>query len=167
MFLVFTLPSWCQMFWWTYRFTLTHNTELYYQFIREIINTSKLTISEAVFRWNVWKRLSAAIHSPMRMMEQRNRIRLYYQFIRKIINTSKLTIFEAIFRWNVWKRLSAAIHNPMRMMEQRNRLRYFGSVFDPLPAVNCFSVVIKPRSVAAEATDDFLHFCFFLIKNTV
>ena len=33
-----------------YRFTLTHNTKLYYlQFIREIINTSKLTIFQAVF----------------------------------------------------------------------------------------------------------------------
>ena len=26
-----------------------------YQFIQEIINTSKLTIFEAVFRWNTWK----------------------------------------------------------------------------------------------------------------
>ena len=29
----------------------------------------------------------------------------------------------------------------MRVMEQRNRLGYSDSVFDPLPAVNCFSVV--------------------------
>ena len=28
MFSLFTLPSWCQMSWWTYRFTLTHKTEL-------------------------------------------------------------------------------------------------------------------------------------------
>ena len=27
-FLLFTLSSWCQMSWWTYRFPLTHNTEL-------------------------------------------------------------------------------------------------------------------------------------------
>ena len=27
-FLLFSLPSWCQMPWWTYRFTLTLNTEL-------------------------------------------------------------------------------------------------------------------------------------------
>ena len=27
-FLFFTLPSWCQMSWWTFCFMLTHNTEL-------------------------------------------------------------------------------------------------------------------------------------------
>ena len=60
---------------WTYCFMRTRNTELYYQFIQEIINTSKLTIFEAIFRWNVWRRLSAAIHNSMRVMEQHNRLR--------------------------------------------------------------------------------------------
>ena len=70
------------MSWWAYRFTLTHNTQLYYQFIREIINTSKLTIFEAIFRWNDWRRLSTAIHSPMWVMEQDNRLHYSWFCIR-------------------------------------------------------------------------------------
>ena len=40
-----------------------------YQFIREIIDTSELTIFEAIFRRDTWRRLSTAIHNPMRVME--------------------------------------------------------------------------------------------------
>ena len=65
MFLLFTLPSWCQMSWWTYRFTLTHNTEL--SIYRDISLYEKLstpqnliTIFEAIFRWDTWRRLSTA-----------------------------------------------------------------------------------------------------------
>ena len=47
----------------------TTNSCINYQFIREIINTSKLTIFEAIFRWNIWRRLSTAIHNPMRVIE--------------------------------------------------------------------------------------------------
>ena len=48
---------------------------LRYQFIREIIDTSELTISEAIFRWDTWRRLSTAIHNPMRVMEYSNWLR--------------------------------------------------------------------------------------------
>ena len=40
-----------------------------FQFIREIIDTSELTIFEAIFRWDTWRRLSTAIHNPMWVME--------------------------------------------------------------------------------------------------
>ena len=65
---LFTLSSWCQISWQTFRFTLTHNTGLdlsRYQFIREIIDTSELTTFEATFRWDTWRRLSTAIHNSI------------------------------------------------------------------------------------------------------
>ena len=51
-FLLFPLPSWCQMSWWTIFFTVDLSS---YQFIREIIDTSKLNIFEAIFRWDTWE----------------------------------------------------------------------------------------------------------------
>ena len=71
-----------------YRFTLTHNTKLYYlQFIQEIIHTSKLTILSLV------KCLEKIVDCSnlMQVMEWSN------QFIQEIINTSKLTILQAVF----------------------------------------------------------------------
>ena len=54
----------------------------WYQFIWEIINTSQLTIFEAIFRWDTCRRLSTAIHNPMRVMEQSNWLRYSWFCIR-------------------------------------------------------------------------------------
>ena len=73
MFLLFTLPFWCQIPWRTYRFTLTHNTEL--SICRNISLYEKLSTPQnlpyfvAIFTWDTWRRLSTAIHNPMRVVE--------------------------------------------------------------------------------------------------
>ena len=69
---VFLFLHWCQTLWWACCFMLTQHRAvdlLSYQFIPEIINTSKLTIFGAIFRWDSWKRLSTAIQNPMWVME--------------------------------------------------------------------------------------------------
>ena len=82
MFLLFTLPSWSQMSWWTFR----------YQFIREIMDTSELTTFEAIFRWDTWRRLSTAIHNPMRVMELSNRLRYSRFCIRSSARSDLLLV---------------------------------------------------------------------------
>ena len=63
-----------------------------YQFIREIINTSNLNTFEAIFRWNTWRRLSTAIHNPLRVMEWSNRLRYSWFSIRSSARSDLLLV---------------------------------------------------------------------------
>ena len=63
-----------------------------YQFIWEIIDTSELAIFEAIFRWDTWRRLSTAIHNPMRVMEQSNWLRYSWFSIRSSARSDLLLV---------------------------------------------------------------------------
>ena len=63
-----------------------------YQFIREIIDTSELTIFEAIFRWDTWRRLSTAIHNPMRVTEKSNWLRYSWFCIRSSARSDLLLV---------------------------------------------------------------------------
>ena len=62
------------------------------QFIREIIDTSKLIIFEAIFRWDTWRRLSTAIHNPMRVVEWSNWLRYSWFCIRSSARSDLLLL---------------------------------------------------------------------------
>ena len=78
---------------WTYRFTLTHNTELYqlavYTRTYQQLKTYHIWNS---LRWNVWRSLSTAIHNPMRVMEWSNRLRYSWFCIRSSARSDLLLV---------------------------------------------------------------------------
>ena len=97
MFLLFTLPCWCQMSWWTFRFTLTHNTEL--SICRDISLYEKLStpqnlpyLKQSLGEIPGEDSVSTAIHNPIRVMEQSNWLRYSWFCIRSSARSDLLLV---------------------------------------------------------------------------